>query len=186
MSQQIQKQELLSTKGDTGEVVLSRGTEKVTVPNLYNLPQDAAKSALEELGLEIGTVETATQYDDTVQEGNVLSQNYQAGTSVDKGTKVNIVLSKGVEEQTHVWKGSLKIPLTDLPEGFESGNVKIELTQTVDNSTVTKTILDETLSSSAFPYTLQITGASGVSNGSVVLYVNGERAGNYSVVFSEE
>lgn len=173
-------------KGDTVEVVLSRGTEKVTVPNLYNLPQDAAKSALEELGLEIGTVETATQYDDTVQEGNVLSQNYQAGTSVDKGTKVNIVLSKGVEEQTHVWKGSLKIPLTDLPEGFESGNVKIELTQTVDNSTVTKTILDETLSSSAFPYTLQITGASGVSNGSVVLYVNGERAGNYSVVFSEE
>lgn len=76
--------------------------------------------------------------------------------------------------------------MTDLPEGFESGNVKIELTQTVDNSTVTKTILDETLSSSAFPYTLQITGASGVSNGSVVLYVNGERAGNYSVVFSEE
>ncbi len=173
-------------KGDTIEVVVSRGTEKVAVPNLYNLTQDAAAAALAEFGLEVGTVENATQYDDKVPEGNVLSQNYQPGTSVEKGTKVNIVLSKGIEEETHVWKGSIRIPLSDLPENFQSGNVKLELAQTVDDSTVTKTILEETLSASDFPYTMQITGASGVANGSVVLYVDGQRYGSYSIVFTEE
>lgn len=173
-------------KGDTIEVVISRGKEKVAVPNLYNYTLDQARAALEEVGLELGTVDNATQYDDKVPEGNILNQNYQVGTTVDKGTKVDVVVSKGLEEETHVWKGSVKIPVSDLPAGFESGNIKLELTQTVDNSTVTKTLLDETLSSSDFPYTMQITGANGVTNGNVVLYVDGQRAGSYSVVFSEE
>lgn len=173
-------------RGDVVEVTLSRGTEKVNVPNLYNKTQEDAVLTLAEAGLEVGTVDTASQYDDTVPAGNVLSQNYPAGTSVEKGTRVNLVLSKGPEEESHVWKGSVRIPKADLPAEFESGSIKLELTQTVDDATVTKTILDQTLSASDFPYTMQVIGASGVSNGSVVLYVNGERAGSYSVLFSEE
>jgi len=173
-------------KGETVGVIISRGAEKVTVPNLYNRTQAEAEAALSEVGLSIGKVEIATQYSESVPEGNVISQNFQSGSSVQKGTEIDIVLSKGVEEVTRVWKGSVRIATADLPDDFESGNVKLELTQTVDNSTVTKTILDNTMSKDEFPYTMQITGATGVTSGDVVLYVDGNKVGSYNVSFSEQ
>lgn len=173
-------------KGETVSVIISRGTEKVTVPNLYNMDLESARNALSELGLNVGKVETATQYSEVVEEGKVLNQNYQSGSSVAKGTEIDLVLSKGVEEATRSWKGSVRINQSDLPEGFESGNIKLELTQTVDDSTVTKNILDNTMSKDEFPYTMQITGATGVSSGNVVLYVDGNKIGSYNVSFAEE
>lgn len=173
-------------KGETVSVIISRGAEKVIVPNLYNLSQAEAEAALTELGLSLGKVEKATQYSETVAEGNVISQNFQSGSSVQKGTEIDIVLSKGVEEVAREWKGSVRIAEADLPDDFESGNVKLQLTQTVDDSTVTKTILDNNMSKDEFPYTMQITGATGVSSGTVALYVDDNKVGSYNVSFSEQ
>ena len=173
-------------KGETVSVVISRGPEKVSVPDLYKMTPDEATNELAKYGLSLGAVDTSSKYDDTVEAGRILSQNYKAGSPVEKGTAINVVLSKGAEEVQHIWSGSVKIPKSDLPDEFESGQIKLELTQEVDSSTVTKTILDQALTSSDFPYTMQITGATGVSNGQVVLYIDGVKSGSYSVIFTEE
>lgn len=173
-------------KGDTVSVVISRGPEKVSVPDLYNMTPEEAANELEKFGLVLGATDTSSKYDDSVEAGKILSQNYKVGSSVEKGTAINVVLSKGAEEEEHIWSGSVKIPKSDLPDGFESGQIKLELSQEVDSSQVTKTILDQALTASDFPYTMQITGATGVSTGQVALYIDGVKSGNYSVIFNEE
>ncbi len=175
------------SKGDTVQVVISRGKQKATVPNLSNMTQDEASAALASAGLTLGTVETSEKYSTTVEEGKVLSQSLSSGTEVDAGTKVDIVLSKGIEEEETVWMGTLKIAKSDLPTDFTSGTVRFDLIQVVDGATVTKTVFEGSLTSSSFPYTLQIKGAESVSSGKVIMYIDGEKVdGEHTVVFTEE
>lgn len=172
-------------KGDTIQIVVSRGKEKITVPNLYNKTQAEAQAELEAKGLKLGNVTTSERLSDTVAAGKVLSQNYSAGSNVDHGTAVDIVLSKGMEEA--IWKGTLKIAKSDMPEEFQSGNVKLELVQTIDGNEKSTVVHEGQMSSSDFPYTLQLTGAKSVGSGRVLIYIDGKKVdGEHSVVFTEE
>ncbi len=69
------------------------GGNNVTVPNVLGKDQQSAISALESAGLEVGTV--TNSYNDDYDEGEVCEQNPDANTEKPKGTKVNIVISKG-------------------------------------------------------------------------------------------
>ncbi|HOC70695.1 MAG TPA: PASTA domain-containing protein [Candidatus Hydrogenedentes bacterium] len=71
----------------------SGNDDKVTVPNVAGKTQTAAQSAITSAGLEVGTV--TEQYHATVPAGNVISQDPAAGTEVDPGTAMNLVVSKG-------------------------------------------------------------------------------------------
>lgn len=76
------------TPGDT-----DRKPESVTVPKVEGQTEANAKSALEAAGLKVGTV--TEDNSDTVPAGNVIRQNPAGGNSVEKGTTVSLVLSKG-------------------------------------------------------------------------------------------
>ena len=65
----------------------------VTVPNVVNLTQAAAQSAITGAGLTVGTV--STQSSPTVPAGIVMAQNPAAGNSVPPGSPVDIVVSSG-------------------------------------------------------------------------------------------
>lgn len=68
-------------------------TESVTVPNVAGQSEANARSALEAVGLKVGSVTEANS--DTVPAGSVISQAPSANTSAAKETSVNLVLSKG-------------------------------------------------------------------------------------------
>ena len=80
-------------KGQAVDVTISAGQEEGEVPSLIGLtsPEDA-RSALEEVGLALGTVE---QRDSDQPENYVLDQDPPAGRSVELGTRVDIVVSNG-------------------------------------------------------------------------------------------
>jgi uncharacterized repeat protein (TIGR03803 family) len=65
----------------------------VLVPNLVNYKVAIATAALQHAGLVLGTNTSATSA--TVPAGDVISQYPYAGTSVDGGSAVNIVVSSG-------------------------------------------------------------------------------------------
>ena len=158
-------------KGDTITLVVSKGSENAKVPNLYKLSESAAKIALESEGLTLGLVEET--YSNDVAEGLVISQSFEAGSEVAPGKSVNIVVSKGSEpEAIKTYEGSVKI---QKPDGFTTGEVKFVLSQQVGDQVISKTydagLLDET----SFPYKLDVTGESGVTTGTVTVYVD-ERA----------
>ncbi|MCP4123311.1 MAG: PASTA domain-containing protein, partial [Bacteroidetes bacterium] len=81
-------------KGSSVNIVVSLGPETVIVPNVANMPVEAAKNLIESKGL-IAT--TSYEYSDNVSPGNIIRQNPLAGYEVAKGSSVNIVVSQGTE-----------------------------------------------------------------------------------------
>lgn len=71
------------------------GMNRTEVPALSGLGLDAATTALTDAGLELGA--TTEVFDSDVPEGQVISQTPIAGETLDKGTPVALVVSKGVE-----------------------------------------------------------------------------------------
>lgn len=67
----------------------------VTIPDVTNLTSTDARSKIEGEGLVVGS--TTEEYSSTVEEGRVIRTDPVVGSSVDKGTTVNIVVSKGTE-----------------------------------------------------------------------------------------
>jgi eukaryotic-like serine/threonine-protein kinase len=80
-------------QGSTVTLRVSRGIEQVEVPDLSGATRAEAIMALEGVGL-LG--DFTEEYSDEVPEpGAVISQEIDAGTTVDKGTTVAVVVSKG-------------------------------------------------------------------------------------------
>ncbi|MEG3313500.1 Stk1 family PASTA domain-containing Ser/Thr kinase [Streptococcus parasuis] len=82
-------------KGSTITVVVSKGVQPKTVPDVTGKSQDTAKQLLEAAGFIIGTI--SEEYSDSVVEGNVISTDPQAKVELEKGSIVNMVVSKGKE-----------------------------------------------------------------------------------------
>lgn len=88
-----------AAKGSTVTIQVSKGEEKITVPDVRGKDENTAKSTLSAAGLNV-TVDT--QYSDSVSTGNVISQNPSAGTKVESGTGVTIVVSLGKKPEDKV------------------------------------------------------------------------------------
>jgi serine/threonine-protein kinase len=80
-------------RGDTVSYWVSRGKPQAEVPDLVNRTQADAEAALDDAGLELGSVTPETS--ETVPAGSVIRQDPPAGETVDKGSAVNIVVSSG-------------------------------------------------------------------------------------------
>ena len=65
----------------------------VSVPNVVGITQSAAATAIQKLGLVVGTVTTASS--NSVPSGNVISESPVAGTLVSPGSTVTLVVSSG-------------------------------------------------------------------------------------------
>lgn len=79
--------------GHRVRLVVSRGAERIDVPEVVGQTREDAERTLEESGLEVGAVRT--QASDDVPEGVVISQDPPAGRSVERGTPVDLVVSSG-------------------------------------------------------------------------------------------
>ncbi len=64
-------------KGDTVYIIVSQGRQKVQVPDIRKRTQEDAGAMLAQNGLEPGGV--TSEYDDTVPEGQIISQTPQPG-----------------------------------------------------------------------------------------------------------
>ena len=82
--------------GTAVDLVVSLGPALVTVPDVVGLSEAGAEAAIVGSGLTVGGLATATS--DTVPAGDVISQNPTAGTSVAPGAAVDLVLSRGTDD----------------------------------------------------------------------------------------
>lgn len=110
-------------KGATVTLIVSKGPEakKVSVPELTDRTLDRAKEKIQEAGLAVGTV---TEETSTVEKGYVISSDPKAGTQVEEGTKINLVVSKGA--------GKVKVPeinggdLEDVKNAIKNAGLKYD------------------------------------------------------------
>lgn len=83
------------------KLIVSSGKSTVTVPSVVGDKSENAKTVLEQEGFK---VKYAYAYDDTVEEGKVISQDPKGNTDAPKGTTVTITVSQGkdIKEVTMV------------------------------------------------------------------------------------
>lgn len=130
-------------QGSTVKVVISKGTEKATVPKVVGMAQDEAIQALEDANLKAEVVEETSK---KVQEGYVISQDTAENTEVSAGDSVKIHVSKGTGikqiTMTSVIGKTEEQAKSELEGiGFKV-NVGYEENKSKDNGTVLKQSLD--------------------------------------------
>ncbi|NHF59800.1 PASTA domain-containing protein, partial [Flavobacteriaceae bacterium TP-CH-4] len=80
---------------------------QTSVPNVVNLEQAAAETAIEDAGLVVSSIATANS--DLIPSGNVIVQNPTGGTLVAIGTRIELVISLGAPCQ---------VVILEQPEGL--------------------------------------------------------------------
>lgn len=95
--------------GDRVTLILGLGPEetKIVVPDLSYYTEDEARTQLKRLGLELG--EVTQKHSDVVAKGQIISQSVEAKEKVTQGTKINVVISAGVDEEQYIYQGNIVI-----------------------------------------------------------------------------
>ncbi|MCI5501712.1 MAG: Stk1 family PASTA domain-containing Ser/Thr kinase [Lachnospiraceae bacterium] len=79
-------------------IYYSKGKSGITIPNLINCTVDDAMTRLQSLGLTVSGKDE--EYSDTVEAGKVCGTDPVIGSSVNEGSSVKIIVSKGPESKT--------------------------------------------------------------------------------------
>ena len=104
-SEDIEKGKVISSKpGGGGKVspagtvglVISKGQERIQIPDLKGLTPDVASQKLSELGLTVGDINEV--FDMQLASGFVVRSDPKSGEAVKRKSIVNIEVSKGIEK----------------------------------------------------------------------------------------
>ena len=99
----------------TVEIYVSKGVQ-VTIPVCTNMTIDEAESALK--ALDLNTEADSSIYSETINEGCIVSTEPAAGQTVDQGTTVKMIISKGSEYRD--MPDYSEMTLSDLENAFSS------------------------------------------------------------------
>ena len=99
--------------GESITIKVSKGTEKVTVPDLTGKTESEAKTAIKDAGLKLKTV--VTTEDKTKEDGVVVKQSLEAGKDVEKNATITITVNKLQENK----KTMVVIDVQSLLEGTD-------------------------------------------------------------------
>lgn len=151
-------------------ITVSRGPEIKTVSmiNLLGKEISQATSMLQEVGLSVGTLQY--EYNDSYAENSVMWQEFNAGTNLETGSSVNLVVSRGkdptleedepdeneenngenTEDQRKIFNFKIQ-----QPENVENYNVKIK--KVADDGTE-ETVVDQNHKASEGDITIPVNG----------------------------
>lgn len=124
--------------GTVVRVSYSSGSAMVNVPDVSGMSQAEARQALEAAGLTMGT--TSTEDNGSVASNSVIRTDPVAGTSVQRGSSVNLVLSSGqvtVPDLAGMTQEQARQALSQL--GLSVGNVTQEESSTVAQGQIIST-----------------------------------------------
>lgn len=85
-------------KGSKINLVVSKGAEMVSVPDVKGQSRSDAVSRLESAGFKVEYTED--EYSTDIEAGKVCKQNPEGGTKAPKESTVKITISKGIESAT--------------------------------------------------------------------------------------
>lgn len=148
-------------------IVVSQGRQSVAVPGLKNMTESEARKALEEKGLQCGTVNS--DYSDTVEEGKVIDQSEAAGKTVYSGTTVNITVSLGKKEELYMLRANIKLPNDDT---VVSANITL---QDADGNELDSWA---NVSAASFPFHIEVLNIKSSSGNLIIEWVMEDEEGN--------
>lgn len=112
-------------RGATVTYWVSSGPRQATVPDVVGASQSDAGASIEAAGLVVGTV--GQQASDTAPAGTVIGQDPQAGTKVDRGSPVNIIISSGPPTPSPTPTPRVEVPsVVSMDEGTATATLEAE------------------------------------------------------------
>ena len=187
-------------------IVVSRGIDYgdgAEVPSVVGMAKNDALTTLGKwVDVQVEEVQNAE-----VPAGEVISQNPEAYSIADPDLPMTITVSTGNqapgETQTNtssdqnaagvqnqaaasgeIWKCNQRL---NTPSGYQGGPIRLELVQEVGGTPTASVVLEG--QALQFPYQLDITGAPGVSDGTLYLWeeIDGtyQKLGQYSITFEK-
>ena len=195
-----------ATAGDEVTLIVSRGLDwgdSVSVPSVVGMTENDAITTLGKWT----DIQVTEQQSSEVAAGEVISQSPEADEYADPDQPIEIVVSSGNEapssdtteaqsstENTaqqsaaaangEIWKCTQTL---NTPTGYQGGAIRLELIQEVNGETTSTKVVDG--EKITFPYTLDITGAPGVSEGTLYVseLINGnfQQLGQYPITFKK-
>ena len=148
-------------------IVVSQGRQSVAVPDLKNMTESEARKALEEKGLQVGTI--GSDYSDTVEEGKVIDQTEVVGKTVYSGTSIGFTVSLGKKEVLYMLRANIKLPNDDT---VVSANITL---QDADGNELDSWA---NVSAASFPFHIEVTNIKSSSGKLVIEWVMEDEEGN--------
>ena len=162
--------------GSTVTITVSKGIEEVEVPNVIGKTKEEAIAAIEEAGLVVST--TLTTEDKTKDDGIIIKQSLDGGTTVEKGATMTITLNqiaqsvsgtvkinlKSILKYTETYKDQMNTTTNQVDKILVAPDL-VEVKVTVDGDTVYKEKHKENETNISVPIT-------GVGTVRVKVYIN--------------
>ena len=82
--------------GGTVKLIVSKGAERYAIPMITGLTPDAAQATIKKFPLLVGSITEV--FNSETPKGFVISSSPATGSSVKRDTKVNLLVSKGIEQ----------------------------------------------------------------------------------------
>jgi eukaryotic-like serine/threonine-protein kinase len=108
-------------KGSTVTLIVSRGREKVAVPDVVGRPRDEAERTLQDAGLQASAREEESEDADP---GTVLRQDPAAGAELAKGKTVSLVVAKAPADVPV--PGVIDAPEDDAVQALKDAGFKVK------------------------------------------------------------
>lgn len=129
----------LIKRGFTIRVGLSRGAERIEVPDLRGKAVQAAQVTVAASGLPMGRAMSI--FSDLGEAGMVVDQDPPPGTEVDRATPVHLMVARGNALQTYVMPDLVYLPYESVRRAFQRfdlrvGNVKFETYEGVPDGVI--------------------------------------------------
>ncbi|MEA3422258.1 MAG: Stk1 family PASTA domain-containing Ser/Thr kinase [Bacillota bacterium] len=115
-------------EGFTIKVVISKGKNYVQVPNLLQKEISEARIVLENKELVIGDVEYMVN---DLPKGYIISQMPEAGTEIEIGEFINLVVSQGTSQQEYIMPTITGLTYDEALSRFEGKDISLNLTEYV-------------------------------------------------------
>ena len=120
-------------KEGTITINVSKGNKEGLVPSVIGMQEEDVENYLKSYGYELGNVKTVTSYE---KAGMVLEQDPVAGSTLDKESSVDIVVSDGKGTEKAIVPSVTRMSLKDAKKaieaaGFEVGNITYDWDATI-------------------------------------------------------
>jgi len=153
-------------EGSTVTITVSKGPrpDLIEVPVLLGLESEEAVKLLNEKGFTIGL--TTEVYNDIYAENTVCYQNIVQGTEVEKGTIIDIQISKGPEptlQDTYRFSAEILAPSTAEDPEYTAGTEVFIVIKTENGKELLNT------STKSFPQSVNYTNIVGATQGTITL-----------------
>ena len=120
-------------KEGTITINVSKGNKEGLVPSLIGMQEEDVENYLKSYGYELGNIKTVTSYE---KAGMVLEQDPVAGSTLDKESSVDIVVSDGKGTEKAIVPSVTRMSLKDAKKaieaaGFTVGNITYDWDATI-------------------------------------------------------